>query len=369
MRFKDDPLVHQLAWDLGLPRHGDPLTRIRELALDRVQRTVAGFPAPVSDLETLRLVLADRYRVRIEFLSEDSDIRRVGQQHTDFHPLLALRLHDEFEVGDTEGITIERAEPDPVLFRYLAVIDARGKRASRAFFTAFHEITHLIIHPEQMTFPGYRRTPGTEERRKDPIESVVDHLAGRIAFYAPIFGPILEKAIRQEGDLTFECLDAIRLSTSPAPSLHATARAATSLVSESAMFVQADLDCKKAEARALRSPQTTFEFAQVKPSFDVRAVVVVANTAARGSGLVIHPRIRIPHRSVIWAAFESSDDVELRARENQSWWENSQIGSLPALPLDVQAIRRGGFVYGLIRPRIGSQTLRAASASRGRSAT
>ena len=143
MRFKDDPSVHQLAKDLGLPPPGDPLTRIREFALDRVRRTVARFPAPVADLETLRLVLADRYRVRIEFLSEDSDIRRVGRQH-------------------------------------------------------------------------------------------------------------------------------------------------------------------------------------------------------------------VPQRSVICAAFESSEEVEIHARENQSWWEHSKIGRLPALPLDVQATRRGGFVYGLIRPEINS---------------
>ena len=173
-------------------------------------------------------------------------------------------------------------------------------------------------------------------------------MAGRVGFYAPLFGPILDQAVRQECGLTFGCLDSIRLSTAPPPSLQATAIAAVNLVSESAMFVHADLDCKKTEARALRSPQTTFDFATVKPpKFDVRAVAAVPNDAAKRSGLVIHPHIRIPQRSVIYEAFESSEDVELVGRENQAWWENSKIGSLPPLPLDVQATRRGRFVLRL----------------------
>ena len=354
MRLKDDPAVHQLARDLGLSRRGDPLTRIREFALDRVRQIVADFPDPVTDLETLRLVLADKFRVRIEFLSEDSDIERVCQQHADFHSLLAPRLHEEFVKGDTEGITLARAAWDRTLFRYLAVIDARGTRASRAFFTSFHEITHLIVHPEQIAFPGFRRTPSPEEKTKDSIESVVDHVAAQVGFYAPVFGPLLDEAVRQEGGLTFGCLDTARLSTTPPPSLQATALAGINLVAGPAMFLHADLRCKKAEARALRSPQTTFEFANVRPRFHVRAVAAVPNDAGKRSGLVIHPHIRIPQRSVIYEAFESSEEVELSALENQAWWENSKIGRLPALPLDVQATRRGRFVYGLIRPGMNS---------------
>ena len=162
-------------------------------------------------------MLADKFRLRIEFLSEDSDIERVCRQHADFHPLLAPRLREEFLKGETEGIMLGRSGWDPTRFGFLAVIDARGSRASRAFFTAFHEITHLIIHPEQMAFPGFRRTPATEEKTKDPIESVVDHGGWPSRFYAPLFGPILDQAVRQECGLTFGCLDSIRLSTAPPP--------------------------------------------------------------------------------------------------------------------------------------------------------
>ena len=349
MRLRDNPAVSRLARDLGVPDRSDPLSQIRKYALGRVQQIVSGFPEPITDLETLRLVLANKYRVQIEFIHEDADVEHVVRRHDDFHHLLSARLREEFVEGETEGITLERAEWDPALFRYLAVIDARGARSSRAFFTSFHELTHLIVHPPQIPFPGFRRTPSVEEKTKDPIESVVDHVAAQIGFYAPVFGPLLDEALRQEGGLTFRCLDAVRLPTTPPPSLQATAMAAVNVVPEPVVFLHARRAYKKAEERALASPQATFDFAKVKPKFDLRAVMVVANETAKRSGVAIHRHIRIPEGSVIAQALEGPEEVELHAAEDQASWENSTIGNLPALPLDVRATRRGRFVYGLMR--------------------
>lgn len=350
MRLSDDPAVHRLARDLRLPRHGDPLLHIREYALGRVRQALAAFPGDVADLDTLRRVLANRFRLRVEFINDDTDIVRIAEEQADFHRLLGRRLDEEFGEGDTEGITLQRSAGDAVRFRYLAVVDARGRRASRAFYTAIHEITHLLVHPEQMAFPGFRRTPKPEEESKDPLERVVDHVAGHVGFYAPIFKPILKEAMHRHGGLTFACLDEARLSARPSPSLQATALASISLVSGPVLFLHVDRARKKAEERALRSGQGSFDFAKKPPKPDLRAVTAAPNEAARRSRLAIHPHIRVPARSVISRAFEGTDDVELRGDENQAWWENSTSGRLPELPLDVQATRRGRFVYGLIRP-------------------
>ena len=178
MRLNNDPEVLKLVRDLHLPRGGDALRRIRDFAIARVGRTLTDSPVPVEDLDTLRAVVANKFGVRLEFLTEDSDVLRVGEHYVDFHRLLPHRLQEEFVRGKTEGITLQREDWDRIQFRYLAVVDARGRRASRAFFTAWHEITHLIVHPEQLPFPGFRRT-SNEEIHKDPIESVVDYVAAR----------------------------------------------------------------------------------------------------------------------------------------------------------------------------------------------
>ena len=349
MGLNNDPEVLKLVGDLHLPRRADALRQIRDFAIARVGRTLADSPVPVEDLNTLRAVVANKFGVRVEFLTEDSDILRVGRECVDFHRMLPHRLHEEFVQGDTEGITLKREDWDPIQFRYLAVVDARGRRASRAFFTAWHEITHLIVHPEQLPFPGFRRTPNNEGIHKDPIESVVDYVAARIGFYPPLFAPILDDAVRTAGGFTFHALDLARQAATPNPSLHATALAGIRFSSEPTIFLTAELACRAAEARALRSPQQTLDFATVEPKFHLRAVSVATNEAARQSRLAIHRNIRIPPNSIISEAFESSGDEDFRQLENQDWWETSKDGTLPELPLHVQATRRGRFVYGLLR--------------------
>ena len=349
MRLNNDPEVLKLVRDLHLPRRGDALRRIRDFAIDRVGRTLADSPVPVEDLDTLRAVVANKFGVRLEFLTEDSDVLRVGERYGDFHRLLPHRLQEEFVRGNTEGITLQREDWDRIQFRYLAVVDARGRRTSRAFFTAWHEITHLIVHPEQLQFPGFRRTPNDEEIHKDPIESVVDYVAARIGFYPPLFAPILKDAVRSAGGFSFHALDLARQAATPNPSLLSTALAGIRFTSEPTVFLTADLACKAAEARALRSPQQTFDFARVEPEFDLRAVSLATNEAARKSRLAIHRNIRIPRNSVISQAFESSEDQDFCQLENQDWWATSKNGALPELRLHVQATRRGRFVYGLLQ--------------------
>ena len=160
-RLKDDPAVHQLARDLGLSRRGDPLTSIRGFALDRVRQILTDSPVAVTDLESLRLVLADKFRLRIEFLSEDSDIERVCSQHADFHPLLAPRLREEFLKGETEGIMLERSGWDPTRFGFLAG-DRRPRESCLACLLYCLSRDHAPDHSSRTdgvsgipTYPGH----------------------------------------------------------------------------------------------------------------------------------------------------------------------------------------------------------------------
>src|SRR5688572_12105221 len=184
-----NPRVIKLAKGLGLPMRWDCLAHIRSYALKRIERILAESLVPVTDLDILRRVVADKFRVKLEFICEAADIESIPLKYPRFHSGLLRRLRQEFVDGVTEGITLEREEWDPRQFRYLAVIDARGERAVRAYFTAWHEITHLLVHPEQLPFPGFRRSPPRIEIDKDPLESVVDHVAGSVAFYPPFFQP------------------------------------------------------------------------------------------------------------------------------------------------------------------------------------
>ncbi|MGH7514126.1 MAG: hypothetical protein ACREOQ_14525 [Gemmatimonadales bacterium] len=314
--------------------------------MNRVAQIIADFP--VGDLEALRLVVANKLRLKIEVIRTDADVERIADEHEGFHPALRQRLRHEFLNSTTEGLALERDDWDPRLFRYLAVIDARGERAARALFTAWHEITHLLLHPPQLAFPNFRRTPPQVEIEKDPLESAVDHVAGRLAFYPPFYGPALEEAIAAEGGLSFRALDLARETAAPTASLFAAAIGSINHVAIPILFVSVKLGLKKAEARAITSPQGAFPFAEPAANEVLRAVAVIANEAAAGSDLCIRRNMRVPEQSVLTAAYEAPSEVDLEALEDQSWWETSSTGPLPELPIRVRARRRGRFVYGLI---------------------
>jgi hypothetical protein len=58
--------------------------------------------------------------------------------------------------------------------------------------------------------------------------------------------------------------------------------------------------------------------------------------------------MRVPTTSVLHLAFNDPFGRSHSALENQSWWEVSDRGPLPALQWQVHAARRGLAVYGLL---------------------
>lgn len=345
-----DPKVVQLSRDLGLSIKGDCLATIREFAVGRVGQLIEEGHVPVTSLDTLRRVVALKYRARIEIIEREEDVGRISEANSAFHPLLPKRLIEEFVDGTTEGLTLERDPHHSIQFRYLIVVDARGERAARAYFTAWHELTHLVVHPEQLRFPGFRRSPALSEIQKDALESLVDHIAGRLAFYPRLYEPVIRTTIEEHGGLTFSAIEAARSRGAPSASLFATAMGSINFAPNPMLLVGVGPGVKAEERRMMSSPQQTFSFASVTVEKKLRLLMAVSNDGVRGSDLVIRRNMRVPRDSILSQAFDSTGDLDLVADEDQSSWETSELGGLPRLPLRVEAIRRGRFVYGLITP-------------------
>ncbi|HYD51413.1 MAG TPA: hypothetical protein VEA99_02250 [Gemmatimonadaceae bacterium] len=197
------------------------------------------------------------------------------------------------------------------------------------------------------------------ERDKDPIESVVDHVAGRVAFHPPFFGPALEQAMADHGGLTFEALEAARELAAPTASLFATAMGSIQVVSAPVLLVTADMALKAEERRFSRGPQQTLDFATALVQEKLRVTTVAPNDLVAGSRLAIRRNMRVPADSVLAQAHASDLDVTLGADEDQEWWETSRGGALAPLPIRVEAVRRGRYVYGVISPRMNSERVQA----------
>lgn len=342
-----NPEVIRLAHQLGLGRRGDCVERIRRYALQRVEEMVSRFP--IETFETFLRLVSAALGVHVEFVTDNEDLDRLASQHAAISPTIRRQLIVEFLESDTEGYLLQHPHPGPGDRRFVAFVDARGGRSRRAYFTAWHEITHLLIHPSQLPLPGFRRTVpwGIEN---DPVESLVNVIAGELAFYEPLFRPVLDKEIERDGRLTFGAIERARARATPEASLFAAAIASVKLTDKPNCLLRIEHGLKRAQLRQLVSPQLSLgrEVADPSPQPRLRAVEVIPNEAAKRSSLQIFKNMRVPPTSVLHRVYESPGDMDLEAREDQSSWETTAEGRLPALPVVIEAVRRGRYVYGLI---------------------
>jgi hypothetical protein len=322
------PKLRQLARNLHIPDTGDCLRDLRNHAITTVKQMIREFG--VTTIEELRMLVADRLSVKIEFLKNDDDVERIANTYGHVMPHFRRILRAEFLKSDTEGLLVDNPHPGRGGRDYLAIIDARGNRLARAYFTAWHELAHLLVYPrQQLVLDGFRRAPTKEAKAKDPVESAVDHIAGLLAFWEPFFAPALHQAAN--GTLTFQAIEAATEIVAPGASLYAATIASIRVWDGPAAFITADVAAK-----------------QDGTKHALRVLSIMTNDDARTAGCRVHKQMRIPPTSCLHRAFHDLLGRYHDGVEDQSWWETSDRGPLPALSWHAQAVRRGPVLYALL---------------------
>lgn len=343
------PKVRLRARDLGLNSRGDCLNRLRRHVLHKVEEWVSHVPVETSG--GLLQVVSSFLSLRLVFIRDGTDLESLARDYRAFSPTLRYQLHSEFVRSHTLGYLLKHPDPGAGDLRFIAFIDGRGPRVSRAYFTAWHEVAHLLIQPPQLAFEGFRRV--TEEViDRDPIESVVDQIAGELAFYRPFVEPVVREEVGDDERLTLDAIARVRERSAPEASFSSTANATVRLYMKPAAFVVVRPELKRAEKRRLQSNQLSLPDAVLgsPPAPALRAVSVFANEAAREAGLEIYPNMRIPENSVLCQAYERQLSGSLVQVEAQGCWETSSTGNLSPLPIRIEAARFGPVVYGLVLP-------------------
>lgn len=348
--MKNDPKIKNLAHELGLTARGNAFEKIRSFALQKASDLIEGFPCKC--LDSIRELVAQRLSVHIETIEQDNDISTIAKGCSGYNPRLKAILEEEFVRGNTEAVLLQNKNHQPGDLLYLAVVDARGNKAYRAYFSIWHELSHLLVAPPQLEM-DFRRSPTLVEIKKDPIESLVDSIAGFMAFYEPIFYPVLQRAIENEGEFNFAAIEAARNEAAPSASFLSTVLASLAMSKEKVTFISADWRYKKSEERRLSSKQLPLILDDPVdlPVRKLRVDMIVIAPDRNNPNLGIHKNMRIPEDSVIYrVANENLVGINNLGLENLSWWENSADGHLPARAIRVIATQCGPHTYALIFP-------------------
>jgi len=275
----------------------------------------------------------------------DADLSRISMRYlTEGEPVFAC-LSGQFDLA-TYAVLIRRRQRDEHgRERHVAVIDCRGQKKHRRFFSRWHEIAHRITLPPTADAPVHR---SREDRTA--LERLMDIIAAELGFYEPLFGPLLAAEIRSAGGLTFAGVERVRRAFSPAASFEATLSACVARTDRATVLIEAGLGLNAEEERQFAAEPVPSQ----RPKPRLRVLKTVCNDAARQLGFVVRQRHRVPEASALQRTFFDADGVvgarEVELVEECGPWRSAGL-SWPGAQMRMVARNRRDRLMALLFPQ------------------
>jgi hypothetical protein len=350
--------VIRMAAELGLDWKVDPVASIVDYCLAKIRTWLDEAP-PVSTITELERLVCDRVQLHVEEFRSDAELHELVSRYTHLGEPIFQDLLDDFDEGTFATLLRRKAVTESAADLYVAVVDCRGSKASRRFFSRWHEIAHLLTIRRQLELPYHRSTS------KPPLERLMDHIAGEIGFFPPLFRPAVERSVSSREPLTFATVDSVRRDFCPTASFHSTLIACVRNAKIPLVHVEAGMGLKVAEQTLVAARQGHL-FASPRPAPKLRALVAVSNGAAKAVGLRIDRNMAVPSRSVIAVCFNEDHDPseDVVGIEKLETWRHTNGDPVGYGPVRVEARRVGERAVAILQPviastRAGSRTMSA----------
>jgi len=337
--------ILKIAAGLKVDWQQNAVQNIIALCHEKICRWLKG-AVKVRSIEELEALVCQKVKLVFEEVRSDEDLNRIIRKYLALgEPIFATLKGDLDE--NTFATLIERRKIDGNSNdRYVAVIDCRGNKAARRFFTRWHEIAHLLTLQGQLELPLHRSTSD-----RSPTERLMDTIAGEIGFYHPFFEPILRDETNSPDGLTFGGVERVRERFCRAASFQATLNACVNRLKSPILLIEVGLGYKKEEERQVHSTQGNL-FPVAQPKKKLRVLNIVGNEAARASGLKIHKNMQIPAASLLYRFIveKAGAENEIAGVENLNTWQHSNGASLTNIRVRIHARRFEQTVRALISP-------------------
>lgn len=334
--LSQSPKIWKLAKDLGIKVSANPVSDI----LGFCEKKVKKFLKKYSDCVTLYDFLdwvAGRLGTSFEDVHSDDDLNQIKSKYVQMGEKIFASL-ETWLSSDVCGITIKRSNPEPWEGQYVSIIDCRGMKSKKAYYTKWHELAHLLILTDQMRL-CFKRTLHLPD--KDPEEVLVDIIAGKFGFYPPLIHPHICN------EISFEEIEKLRCSLCPDASYQSSFIGFVKAWTQPCIMVLCQPALKRSQQRQLNQQLFSFDS---PPIPELRAVKVTSNEAAKEIRLSIHENMRVPKRSIIYSVHDHEIDYG-EAEEDLSWWETSDGSVLTKRRVLVKARWYWNDVYAIIIPK------------------
>lgn len=340
-----DVKIITMARGLGLSAGDNPMEAILSFCRSRVAKMIRSVTS-VQTVWDLEKIVCSSLNLVIHEIWTDEELKNLSLNYArDEGDTKFAALDMDLERPDTYGVIYQRnRRNEHAEFQYVAFVDCRGEKHLRRFFTRWHEIAHCLTTYEQFELP-FKRT-NTQDIEKDPIEKLMDMIAGELGFEKGLFGPVLRR-IQGNRYLNFEIIESVRQQYCPDASFHSTLNACGAHNARPVILLEVGLGLKANEKRAMHDAQMSF-LSEPAPQPCLRVLRSMPNGEARKVGLKIHKNWRIPGYSIIAKVFNSDSEAFEGCLENLNSWKSSEGESLGNHNVFIQARKIQGKVIAIV---------------------
>jgi len=267
--------------------------------------------------------LADYASVHFEIARTNEDLDEIAARYARLGELGFLARRERFD-GELLAAILRRNSPAQGERTFVALVDARGDKGAREFFSRAHEVAHPVLEP-QLAF-NFRE----ETKARDAWEELVDHVGAEMVFSGTPWTKGVALALMGSPGLTVAAVDDLRSRMAHAASLTVIARAAANQANRPILVLWARHDGSK------RDPTPILRILRPTP-----------NDVAVAHGIFhIHRKRRVPDSSPIARSYRSRNDEF--GFEDLGEWRDSEGVALPAHRVWTAARAMGEGVFAIM---------------------
>jgi hypothetical protein len=237
-RLDGMPQIWRLAADLGLPSSASPSRRIRDMVMKRIRQIATKFRC--ASLEDLLPAAAAELDTIFQEIHSDQDLRQFQLRYAVKGEQAFANLHEDLDGAGDYAITIRRARREKWEPQFVSVIDCRGDKRYRSYFSKWHELAHLLTLTPQMRFV-FRRTHA-EGSIRDPEETLMDAIAADVGFLPEFL------AGHAASEISFEGIWQIRDASCPEASVQAATIGIVKALPVPCLLIEGKLALRKHES-------------------------------------------------------------------------------------------------------------------------
>ncbi|MGC8989239.1 MAG: hypothetical protein ACP5MD_03870, partial [Verrucomicrobiia bacterium] len=253
----------------------------------------------VGSIDDVERVVCDRLGLVIEEAWTDADLGQICRQYVSQGEPVFGCLWSQFDEGTYAVLIKCRSSVAAGSARHVAVIDCRGEKRHRRFFSRWHEIAHMMMLPPSAESPVHRSGDG-----QSAVERLVDTIAADLGFFEPIFAPVLAAEVRSAGGLSFAGVERVRRGYCPRASYESTLRACVDRLGKAAMILDVGLGGDAGGVRCFPAGGNWSGALR----HGLRVLKSVSNAAARDLGIVVRRNCRVPSKSVLEHFFFDAEE-------------------------------------------------------------